>query len=118
MKKIWTWINEALKPKPKKREEELKTIRANLTSNPIVRNSEPAIERVDTTRLNDKQKWMYQYVVSCGDRFVSPTEVAKKYGYEFKGKELESKFSSPTLTWLVNEGLLEKNNKGHYKKKK
>jgi hypothetical protein len=44
--------------------------------------------------------------------------VAKKYGFEFKGKELESKFSSPTLTWLVNEGLLEKNDKGHYTKKK
>jgi hypothetical protein len=118
MKKLWTWINEALKPKQKARLEDLKTIRATLTTIPIERHKEPAIERVDTTRLNDKQKWMYQYVISCGDRFVSPTEVAKKYGYEFKGKELESKFSSPTLTWLVNEGLLEKNEKGHYKKKK
>jgi hypothetical protein len=117
MKKILTWISSAFKPKPK-REETLQGIRATLTSNPIERHREPAIERVDTTRLNDKQKWMYQYVVGCGDRFVSPTEVAKKYGYEFKGKELESKFSSPTLTWLVNEGLLEKNEKGHYKKKK
>ena len=117
MKKIWTWINEALKPK-QKREEQLKEIRARLTSTPTERHSQPALERVDTTRLNDKQKWMYQYVTSCGDRFVSPTEVAKKYGMQFKGKELESKFSSPTLTWLVGEGLLEKNNKGHYKKKK
>lgn len=117
MKKIWTWISGVFKPH-QKREEELKQIRATLTTTPVERHTQSAIERVDTTRLNDKQKWMYQYVLSCGDRYVSPTEVAQKYGLKFKGKELASNFSSPTLTWLVNEGLLEKDKKGRYKKKK
>ena len=118
MKKIWTWISSALRKPTQKREEHLKEIRATLTSTPAERHSDSVIERVSTTRLNDKQRWMYQYVAGCGDRYVSPTEVAKKYGIQFKGKELGSNFSSPTLTWLVEQGLLQKDNKGRYTKKK
>jgi hypothetical protein len=121
MKKLWTWITQGFKKRPKKHKypvEGLMAIKATLGTMPVERNSTAAIERVSKTGLTDKQKWIYEYVESCGDRFVSPTEVAKKYGMEFKGKELESNFSSPILTFLVTEGLLEKNKKGHYKKTK
>jgi hypothetical protein len=121
MKKLWTWITQAFKKRtttPKHKIGGEVTIKATLGTMPVERNSTAAIERVSKTGLTDKQKWIYEYVESCGDRFVSPTEVAKKYGLEFKGKELESNFSSPILTFLVTEGLLEKNKKGHYKKTK
>jgi hypothetical protein len=118
MNKMWTWITQAFKKKstsPKEDIGEEAKIKATLATMPIERNTMRAIERVNISGLTDKQKWMYNYVSSCGDRFVSPTEVAEQYGLTFKGNKLASNFSSPVLTFLVNEGLLEKNKKGHYK---
>lgn len=68
--------------------------------------------------LTKKELWMLSYLSFHYD-FVSPTEIGRTYGFNVLGKaKCHSSTASPTLLKLTRLGLLERNDKGHYKLKR
>jgi len=65
-----------------------------------------------------KQLFIYNYLLHNCDRFVSPTEIGRAYGvYRFNGTPplwYHSAIASRTCLKFVNDGIVQRNKKGHY----
>lgn len=67
-------------------------------------------------KLTNNQKWVLSFLEECSknsDFYISPGHI----GASFK-KGYHSAFASPICKKLVNLGLVERNERGHYRLKK
>ena len=72
-------------------------------------------------KLTRKQEWMLNYLRENSNyangsnaEYISPTKVGRAYG-NYKGKYYHSSIASPTLLYLTKLGLVQRNERGHYK---
>jgi hypothetical protein len=72
-------------------------------------------ERMELTK---SEKWILQYLDKRG--WTSPTQIGRAYGDSKHGNNsfhtYHSAWASPECKKLVEKGLLERSEKGHYKK--
>lgn len=76
--------------------------------------------------LTTKEIWIINYLKSNYEAdfpitgaWTSPTQIGRDYGLFALGKEgHHSSTASPTCKRLVEKGILERNNTGHYRLKK
>lgn len=80
---------------------------------------------MENRSFTKKEEWMLNYLKNNSDyanglavEFVSPTEVGRAYGQSKGIKGLHSSSASPTLIKLASNGLIVRNERGHYKFKK
>ena len=65
-------------------------------------------------KFTKQEEFIYKYLDGCD--WTSPTEIGREYGLSLvPPKKYHSSWASPKCLRLHKIGLLERNNKGHYR---